>query len=423
MFVRPLRAAVTAVASILTAVLAIALGGALLTIPVFSQGPRERILPISDPTDLPRLTFDRLKYAGAFRLPAGTSNDDTFFSGGGPLAFNGARNSLFVGTLSGRVAEVTIPAPVNSADVASLPFAEFLQAFEDPSEGAIKDNDAGLSGLLVYRDRLYGTGLIYYDAVNAQRRSHFGRPLALNVRGATPLRTVWDEHRTGFVAGYLAAVPPEWQTRLGGPAITGQCCVAIVTRTSMGPAAFAFDPAAIDLDKTVAARPLLYYPTDQPTLGPWSGSNAVYGATTEVAGVALIAGTRTALFVGRNGMGPYCYGIGTGNRALDQTVDDQGVKQCYDPTSSDKGQHAYPYRYQMWAYDLSEWAEVRAGRREPWSIKPYGVWPFELPTPAGVVHILGVAYDPATKRLFISQRGADQDTYASRALIHIFHLP
>ena len=68
-------------------------------------------------------------------------------------------------------------------------------------------------------------------------------------------------------------------------------------------------------------------------------------------------------------------------------------------------------------------AEARAGRREPWSIKPYAVWGFELPTPETSVRLLGVAYDPATQRLFISQRSADRVSIASRALIHVYQLP
>lgn len=416
------RAALTL--TLITVGLALWVGATALSIPLLSQA--RRITPITDPTQLPRLAFEQLRYAGAFRLPGGEINGDTFAAGGGPIAFNPSRNSLFVGARSGRVAEITIPPAITSSEVASLPEAEFLQGFAEPSEGAIGKiaKDAGLSGLLVYGERLYGTGLIYYDAVNAQRRSHFSRSLSLGQPSATPLRAVWDDHRTGYVAGYLAVVPPEWQTRLGAPAVTGQCCVPITSRTSQGPAAFAFDPAALaDDDDTIDARPLVYYPTDRAELGPWSGSNPTYGATTEVAGLALIAGTRTALFVGRNGTGPYCYGEATGDRTLDQTTDKKGVKFCYDPANASKGPHAYPYRYQMWAYDLSEWAEARAGRREPWSIKPYAVWGFELPTPETSVRLLGVAYDPATQRLFISQRSADRVSIASRALIHVYQLP
>jgi hypothetical protein len=265
--------------------------------------------------------------------------------------------------------------------------------------------------------------LIYYDATNVQRLSHFSRPLTLVEKGASPMRAVWDPKRSGFVAGYLALVPPEWQDRLGGPAITGQCCVPIVSRTSLGPAAFAFDPADLEARKEVDAVPLVYYPPDHPTLGPWSGSNPTYGATAEVGGLALIARTRTALFVGRNGMGPYCYGIGTDDRSRDHSTDEKGATYCYDPASSDKGQHAYPYRYQMWAYDLADWAEVRAGRKDPWSVRPYAVWPFDFPIQERAVRILGVAYDPAGQRLFISQRSADRDAYSTRAVIHVFHTP
>jgi hypothetical protein len=403
-----------------------AIGGGLLSMPLLSQAgsATPRVQPITDPTQLPRLTFDRLQYAGAFRLPS-AANGDTFEYGGSPMAFNDARSSLFIGSRVGKVAEVTIPEPIASTDLHALPVAEYLQGFEEPTEGRIKDvaaDGANLSGLLVYRGRLYGTGMIYYDATNAQRVSHFSRPLQLSAKGASPMRPVWQEKRSGYVAGYLALVPPEWQTALGGPAITGQCCVPIVSRTSVGPSAFAWDPIDVDSKESVNAIPLLYYTGEHATLGPWSGSNPTYGATVEVAGVALISGTRTALFVGRNGLGAHCYGDGTSDKSLHE-VTKSGTHYCYDPVIPYKGPHAYPYRYQMWAYDLGEWAEVRAGRRDPWSVKPYAVWPFELPTPEPSVRLQGIAYDPAGRRLFIAQRSADKDTYTARPLIHVYRLP
>jgi len=407
-------------------VLAVWLGATTLSIPVLTQAAPPRVQPIRDPTLLPRLSFDDLNYLGAFRLPADTAGGEGFAYGGGPIAFNPSRNSLFAAARNGRIAEISIPAPTTPADVKALPSAEYLQPFHDPTEGRIKDvatQGAGLAGLLVHQGRLYGTGLIYYDASNTQTVSHFSRPIDLSEKGAGPMRRVWQKGKTGFVAGYLASVPPEWQSKLGGPAITGQCCVPIVTRTSWGPAAFAWKPSDLADSDEVNAVPLVYYPADHPTLGPWSGSNPTYGGTIEMGGVALINRTRTALFIGRNGTGPYCYGIGTGNRALDNTANAKGEKLCYDPTTSDKGQHAYPYRYQMWAYDLNDWTEVAAGRRDPWSVKPYAVWPFELPTPEASVRIVGVAYDAERRRLFVSQRGADRDTYSSRALIHVFHIP
>jgi hypothetical protein len=419
---RPYRsAAVLAVLCVAAAGLA-----ASALFPMWSYAAAQsRVAPSTDPTRLPRLTFDDLKYVGAFRLPAVELDGDSFNFGGGPIAFNAARNSLYVATRTGKVAEVTVPTPANSADVGAMPFAELLQPFADPAEGQMKDvgHEAGLAGLLVYQQRLYGTGMIFYDATNEQRVSHFSRPLALNARGAGPMRRVGERGRTGLVAGYLAHVPQEWQSRLGGPAITGQCCVAIITRTSWGPAAFAWNPVDLTSDREVHVDPLVYYDSEHPTLGPYVGSAAKFGGTTTIGGLALINGTRTALFVGATGTGEFCYGVGTSDKAKANTTGPDGERYCFDPTNQDKTQHAYPYRYQMWAYDLAEWAEVRAGRKDPWEVEPYGVWPFELPIAEPNHKIIGVAFDPERRRLFVSQRYADRDGYAFRPLIHVYQTP
>jgi hypothetical protein len=404
----------------------IAMGMAGLAVPLVSSPAQpRRVAPITDPTKLPRLTFDQLRYQGAFRLPAGNTHGDTFASGGGPMTFNPQGPSLYIGARSGRVAELAIPEPVASTDVAALPVASFLQAFGDPAEGRLTEiapDGVAISGLLVYRGRLYGSASIYYDANNSQSRSHFSRPLKLAEKGASAFARVGQSGRTGFVSGYMAIVPPEWQTKLGGPAITGQCCVPIVTRTSWGPAAFAWDPAELDAKGAANVTPLLYYDNEHQTLGPWSGSNPVYGGTVEMGGLAVIAGSRTALFVGRNGTGEFCYGNGTGDKSLVGTTGPDNEKYCYDPVNSSKSQHAYPYRYQIWAYDLEDWAAVRAGKKDPWEVKPYAVWPLELPIPEPHVRIAGIAYDPQRQRLYISQFEADRDGYDYRPVIHVYQV-
>ena len=419
-----------AVAGGLVAVVGLAALGAaavgLQSIPPASEPPRARVQPIGDPTTLRRLALEDLTYAGAFRLPATEVNGDSFSFGGQPMAYNPERNSLFVGTHSRRVAEVRIPEPVKGGELEALPSALFLQPFEDPTEGHMKEvapDGASLAGLLVHERRLIGTGLIYYDANNTQAVSHFTRPLSLTERAVTGMVRVGPKGKSGFVAGYMASVPPEWQSRLGGPAITGQCCVPVISRSSHGPSAFAFNPAELAVGKPIDAAALLYYPGDHQTLGPWEGSSPTYGGTTQVGGVALIGGTSTALFIGRNGTGPFCYGSGTSDRAVAGTRGSDSENYCFDPSTSDKGQHAYPYHYQIWAYDLNELAEVRAGKRDPWSVKPYGVWPLELPFPEKGVRIGGVAYDAAGQRLFIAQSQADRDGFAYRPLIHVFRIP
>ena len=371
------------------------------------------------------LQLSDFSYEGAFRLPSGRANGDDFSFGGMPVAFNPDSNSLFIGSRRGGLAEVTIPAPIASSVVTGLPVASYRQPFADPTEGhlsQIASDGVSIDGLLVAGGRLYGTAFVYYDALNTQTVSHYSRSLTLSEPSFTGMYTVGERGKTGFVSGYMATVPPEWQASLGGPAITGQCCIPIVSRTSWGPAAFAWNPANLGAPNPLPATPLLYYTADHPTLGIWAGSSPTYGGTTAMGGVAIIWGTRTALFVGRNGTGAFCYGNGTSERQLAGSRGVDGEMYCYDPVSSDKGQHAYPYNYQVWAYDLNDLAAVKAGRKKPWEPKPYGTWPLDLRVPMAVTQIGGVGYDPMRQRLYISQMQADQDGYAYRPLIHVFQI-
>ena len=130
----------------------------------------------TDPTTQPLLQFSDLSYVGGFRLPAGSVNGEAFDFGGKTIGYNPAANSLFVASRRSRIAEVTIPTPVDSNVVTDMPFAQYLQPFVDPTEGnlvQISSDGAAIDGLLVSNGRLYGSAYIYYDALNAQRASHY----------------------------------------------------------------------------------------------------------------------------------------------------------------------------------------------------------------------------------------------------------
>jgi hypothetical protein len=376
-------------------------------------------------TELQRLALTDLVYEGGFRLPRESANGDSFSFGGKPMAFNPTGPSLFISSHKGRLAEVTIPDLVNSSDVNALPFAKFLQGFADPTEGKLTqvaaDGGAGLSGLLVRANQLFGTASIYYDANNSQRLSHFSRSLRLAESSFQGWSQVWDTGKTGFVAGFMALIPDEWQSRLGGTALTGQCCIPIVSRTSWGPAAFAFDLAQVGRSK-IEASPLVYYDSAHPTLGAWDESSESYGIATGMGGVVVVARTRSALYFGRNGIGPACYGTGTPTESLHEKPVGDGSKYCYDPTNAGKGTHAYPYRYQVWAYDLEDFAAVRTGKRKPWDVKPYGIWALDFPIREEGVNIGGVTYDPSTNRIYVVQMGADRDGLEYRPLVHAFRV-
>ena len=377
------------------------------------------------PLSLPLLTSSSLHYRGAFLLPAQVSDRKTFSYGGTALTYDPARNGLFVvgHDWYQLIAEVTIPSPTKSPSLTHLDRARFLQPFTDATNGKI-DKTGGtnnkIGGELVYGGRLYGTVYVYYDATDSQVVSHWVRPSTrLTGAGAKGLYRV-GKLGAGMVSGFMAEIPSEWRSLLGGNALTGNCCIPIISRTSFGPAAFAFDPAQLSgTPHRIPDVPLVYYPQDHTTVGAWNASwnpahGVYFGGGTTIRGVVFPAGSRSVLFFGTQGIGKFCYGEGTDKRSLNGKPTPDGTIYCYDPDDSSKGTHAYPYKAEVWAYDAAGLAAVRAGRKRPWQVKPYATWSLHLPFRSGRVG--GAAYDPARGLLYVSQQYGD----AADPVIHVF---
>ena len=402
------------------------------------SGPSNEIVVVvgGDPTSspispsMPLVRAQDLVYQGSFRLPLTESGPATFAYGGTALAFNAAHNSLFVvgHDWYQEVAEVSIPAILLGASTGATPTATLLQGLTDPTEGRrnmvnpADPNTKKIGGLLPYAGNLYVSAYAYYDGSASQVLSHFVSGLDLDVQGDVrgPYRV--GSLKAGYVSGYMALVPFAWQTALGGPALTGQCCIAIVTRTSLGPALFSMDPLDIGTKNPAPATPLVYYPDTHP-LGAWNGTNAYYNGSTQIHGVVFPEGTSSVLFFGRHGIGPFCYGAGTTVQSLDHqpVPNEAGVIYCFDPEEGSKGTHSYPYKYYVWAYDARDLASVKSGQRQPWDIRPYAIWTLDLPASASSTHLNGAAYDPLTGRIFLSQAAAD----GNKPLIHVYsvHVP
>jgi hypothetical protein len=241
---------------------------------------------------------------------------------------------------------------------------------------------------------------------------------------------VWETTKANYVSGLLANVPAEWQSALGGPALTGNCCVSIISNTSWGPAAFAFNPASIG-QASVSATPLLYYNADHPTLGQYNSTepNEVWGQSTMIRGVTIIDGTRTLLFFGSTGIGEPCYGTTTNDPEQHNDPNPAGHHWCYDPPNGGtSGNHAYPYRFQLWSYDLNDLADVKANpeTNKPWDPVPT-VWPLtDLPSNATMPNQRlrpgGIAYSPQTQRLYVVADFIDQDGFSDRPLVYVYNV-
>ena len=81
-----------------------------------------------------------------------------------------------------------------------------------------------------------------------------------------------------------------------------------------------------------------------------------------------------------------------------------GKNRIYDPQRPGQGNHAWPYTYVCYAYDLNDLAAAKAGTKNPYDIVPYAMWDIAalLPdTASQYSQIHGVAWDAAGRRLFI----------------------
>jgi hypothetical protein len=366
--------------------------------------------PVAAQTPAGEPLIKSLVYQGAFRVPAGGDKQHTFEYGGRGLAFDARDNGLWMigHDQTQWVAEMSIPAPSTSSSLSALPRAALRQNFRDVlggRMGAIGTDGVFVGGVLPWDDALVATGYIYYDASHAQETTHVRAASNGSVSG--PYRV--GSAGAGMVSGWMTPVPSEWQSSLGGPALTGQCCIPIIGRTSLGPSATVFDPS--NLANQSNAKQVLGYPHDHPTLGTYEDTDLshLFLKSTAMGGMIFPGGTSTVLFIGVQA-GSVCYGQGTGDRALDGRAvpGTDGVVYCYDPTNSYKGTHGYPYRGFVWAYNASDLVQVKQGHKNPWDVKPYATWTLDAPFMNNSrTAVLGATYDPATRRVFVSLGFAD----------------
>jgi hypothetical protein len=197
-----------------------------------------------------------LNWLGCFRLPnvsyiQGQDWRD-FALGVTSLAYsptgNGGLGSMYSTAHSGYgVGEFTIPAPSKTA----AQFATLLTlptVKQDPSEGQFgtsgMTSGVGFStGIHVSNGRLIIT--YHGNYTYSQSDWFWTRPLDLNatgdVRGPYSIRGAYGER---WHAGYICDVPPELQTKLGGPLLCGCSADSIQSATSDGPPIGAFNPDA-----------------------------------------------------------------------------------------------------------------------------------------------------------------------------------
>jgi hypothetical protein len=352
-----------------------------------------------DPASWPLLTQNDLEYIGAYSVPHQDSAGNPLGYSGHALSYNPIHHSLYFGGHDWyqQLCEIDIPASIDLSQTASI-----LQDCTDVSEGRLAQVDDGsikLGGTLLFNDQLIVSAYSYYDADGNQSLSHFVSDPNLSTTGEIngPYQVgSW----AGIVSGYMAPIPPEWQPSLGGPALTGNCCLSIISRTSYGPAVSVFNPAQLGVQIPAPADPLLYYPSSHP-LANWDATSDLFNGSTNIVGVVFPRGTRSILFIGRQGIGDFCYGTG---------------EECNDPVDSSKGTHAYPYIHQIWAYDALDLLAVKNGQMQAWEIQPYALWHLTEMDNTGSATISGATYDPWGASLYVTEN------YGEHPAVHVYQI-
>jgi hypothetical protein len=331
-----------------------------------------------------------LTYLGAFRLPGPTGGGerDTFGYGGEAMAFDSYRNSLWVTghDWHDRLAEVTIPAPSRT----NPPVAAFKTPWIDMTwRMQVGSDSVNMGGIFpLSNGDLILSAYVYYDAPGSQRESH----ARLRLDGTISRPVQVGHFGAGFVSGYMIPIPGEWQPLLGGPALTGNSSLSIISRTSLGPAAAVFDPDDVGRVNPVPATQVLGYPLDHPTIGSCeSGITFNCGASNDRAGIVWPNGTRSILYVHR---------------------------VCRDGSVSYNAAYFCPRGRvtQVVAIDANDLVAVKQGAKQPWDVLPYATW--DLGAPLATARLTAVTYDPVRKWIFLAQDHGDN----TQPLIHVYEV-
>lgn len=376
-----------------------------------------------DLESLPRLAISDLIFEGAFRVPADTFGASDMNFSQGPIEYNPDNHSVFlVGhTHQQAIAEFSVPDLVKSSSVADLSFSpaplQFFSTVLNRAGAGNSQNINTIGGLRYIRTGPHAGSLLihgyeYYDAAGDNSHATLVVRNATDVSGSEVDGFYEFTVAPGHVAGWISPIPTVWQTALGGSYITGMSSgIPIISRTSVGPSAFAFEPTAIlsqaEPGNPVAAVPLLDFSLGNPLqtdLSNSSGDNDMWTHLSRAIYGVIVPGTRTYLTIGHSGghESGVCY-------------------KCTQNNGNTCGGYCAPgasdyYQY-YWLWDASDFIKVKSGQLEPYEVQPYEYGP--LPAAFESNELGGGTFDPVNGLLYLTVQRADrqQGTYSNPPVI------
>jgi hypothetical protein len=449
--------------------------------PTFTPLVAKQDTPPNQPLDNKLVQPADCVYQGAFTLPGGDDPPLTFAYGGNAMTFNPdsdqSNTDAFPGSLfimgherlaygglpnGSQVAEVSIPVPITSSDIANLPKAQFIQGFHNVT-----------AGFFTQLEEIPKVGMQYLNHPDTGPKIHlaWGQHLQpegiashawLNATLAKPnMQGVWfiGTQSLYSVNGYMFDIPPPWaDAHIAGRYLaTGRFRDG--GQGGMGPALFAYRPWLPDGSAPASGTHLpettllLYenaYNTDkiERCLNDYQHADEWEGG----AWIITPSGKSAVLFAGNKGTGKkYWYGY---------IHPDNPEKPCVDPASvgqfracitanghdcpsedftgckvhtSEKGWWSSRFDAQFILYDPADLAQVAAGTMKSWEPQPYASLSIEKNlylNPAGIEqNLIGtgvqrrykigpVAYDRNNGLLYVLEWFAD----GPKPVVHVWRI-
>lgn len=355
-----------------------------------------------------RIAITDLVFKGAFRLSSGTFGVSNTNYAVGVLGYNPDNNSLFIAghAQHNALAEFDIPTPSMKSVVKDLPEVftprqDFVKILDRPSGGNPDQLDR-ITGMLYVGGKLIVNAETWYDAPGDNKDTTMVIQDASDLAGSQ-IDGYYQLAGAARAGGYLFSIPSAWRQQLGGDYATGWSSVySIISRYSIGPSLFVFDPTAMlggSATMPVTTTALMDFPfAGQKHLDP-TGLDTQQGSASDlwnhlsrgVYGV-ILPGTKTFAVFGSSG------GVDTGI----------GYKITQDNGNLCGGYCSYGYKDNYnyyWFFDVDEILAAKA-THEP---RPYAYGRWKVPFDGGHEHeIIGGTFDPKSGTLYFALGGAGQ---------------
>jgi hypothetical protein len=348
--------------------------------------------------------FD-IEYIGAFRVSAAGDSNSSYAVG--TLEYSSASDSLYVAGHAhhNAIAEFEVPEKLSFAlKAADILEANVLQDYVSilgkQSHGNKTDR---ITGMLYHKGALLVNSEIWYDASASNKDNLIVVNNAFDLKSST-IKGMLQLEGAAKSAGYMSAIPPEWQAAFGGKFLTGWASnYSINSRYSQGPSLYVFNPdqvftANLDSDRLITTKAKMVFPlqkgkmlvegsdVSQDIVSPiWSAiANARHGFIVPNSNTFMVLGTMAGL---HSGIG-YKITQDTGN-----TCGGGCTKQADDV-----------YNY-FWLFDVQDILNAE----QPYTIKPYSYGKWSHPYDKGGKHgVIGATFDSKNQRLFITLDKAGQ---------------